>query len=513
MASPRRWVLPLFFCLVAFAVFLEQTWPYWHQGELLAGIHADGPFHFYNAAARLSPEYFPKDLAVQSNRDLGFYEYFYGSLNWLVNLTGASLLKTNLAVCWVGNFLYLGGVMVLLWRLKLSAWTCALGTLLAAQPFVLTGGMSSGVIHSLAIPREVWLWPMPWLVGWFIFGKRAKARLLIFYGLLGAVYGFTYPLWAALLGLAFGLVDAVRIVRQKNLPEVVWLFGAALLCVGLVSAPSLATFRVVGGEESAVLDYNQITRSMYFSKGFRRLLLFSAAGLGALWLRRRGKLNIDGPLSRLWWLLTVALLVCCVYEPFQRLWPTLSLVYPGRLSLVAYLASMVAVAAWLHHFFRAFPVWGKAAVMAGVLFVCIDPVRSLRREMLGRPLPAQTEFVQFSRLVKARTGSGALALIEPTVGTHYFRVYAERGLWINPKDLGVLSRTRSTYAIAQDRLRTLNVFYEKATPSTERESLLQKFRKEGVDYVITRADEDWPRSLSWPVVEQSGRWQLRSPQP
>src|SRR5439155_5687488 len=191
MASPRRWVLPLFFCLVAFAVFLEQTWPYWHQGELLAGIHADGPFHFYNEAARLSPEYFPKDLAVQSNRDLGFYEYFYGSLNWLVNLTGASLLKTNLAVCWVGNFLYLGGVMVLLWRLKLSAWTCALGTLLAAQPFVLTGGMSSGVIHSLAIPREVWLWPMPWLVGWFIFGKRAKARLLIFYGLLGAVYGFT----------------------------------------------------------------------------------------------------------------------------------------------------------------------------------------------------------------------------------------------------------------------------------------------------------------------------------
>jgi len=400
--------------------------------------------------------------------------------------------------------------MVLLRRLKLPAWTCALGTLLAAQPFVLTGGMSCGVIHSLAIPREVWLWPMPWLVCWFVFGERAKARLLAFYGVLGAVYGFTYALWAALFGLGFGLVDAARILRQRKFPEVFWLIGAALLCVGLVSAPSLATFRVVGGEESAVLDYNQITRSVYLSKGFRRLLLFSAAGLGALWLRRRGEENDDGPLSRLWWLLIVALLVCCVYEPFQRLWPTLSLLYPGRLALVAYLVSMVAVAACLHHSVPAFPVWGKIAVFIGVLFVCLDPVRSLRREMAERPLPAQDDFVQFSRLVKERTRFDALALVEPAVGSHYFRVYAERGLWINPKDLGVLSRTRSTYAIAQDRLRALKVFYEKTTPSAERESLLQRFRQEGVDYVITRADEDWPESLSWPVIEKFGRWQLRS---
>jgi len=512
-AQPRWWHLLLGFGLVAAAVFLEQTWPYWKQAELLAGIHADGPFHYYNEAARLHPESFPKDLAVQSNRDLGFYEYFYRSLAWLVNLTGASLLKTNLAVCWAGNLLYLGGVMVLLWRLKLPAWTCGLGTLLAAQPFVLTGGMSSGVIHSLAIPREVWLWPMPWLLCWFILGNRAKARLLVFYGALGAVYGFTYPLWAALLGLAFGLVDAARILRQKNYREFFWLLCAALLCVALVSVPSLVTFQRMGGEESAVLDYNQITRSVYLSKGFRRLLLFSAAGLGAVWFCRRGKLTVDGPLSRLWWLLIVALLVCCVYEPFQRLWPTLSLLYPGRLSLVAYLASIVALLACLHESVRRFPLWGKITAIVSVLFLCLDPVRSLRKEMLGRPLPAQTDFVQFCRLVKARTRIDALALVEPSVGSHYFRVYAERGLWINPKDQGVLSRTRSTYATAQDRLRALRVFYEKTTPATERESLLQRFRQEGVDYVITREDEDWSQSLSWLVVEKLGRWELHVPQP
>jgi len=187
-AAPRPWQLLLGFGLVSITVFFAQTWPYWRQGELLPGIHADGPFHYYCELARISPDHFSRDLAVQSNQELGFYEYFYRSLKWLVQLTGAPLLKTNLAVCWVANVFYLGGVMVLLWRLKLSAWGCAWGTLLAAQPFVLTGGMSSGVIHSLAIPREVWLWPMPWLVCWFIFGKRAKARLLVFYGVLGIVY-------------------------------------------------------------------------------------------------------------------------------------------------------------------------------------------------------------------------------------------------------------------------------------------------------------------------------------
>jgi len=354
---------------------------------------------------------------------------------------------------------------------------------------------------------------MPWLVSWFMFGNRARARLLAFYGVLGAVYGFSYPLWAALLGLAFGCADAARIFRQKNFPEFFWLVGASLLCVALVSVPSLVTFQRMGGEESAVLVYNQINRSVYLGKGFRRLLLFSATGLGALWLRHRGKQNSDGPLSRLWWLLIVALVVCCVYEPFQRLWPTLSLLYPGRLSLVAYLASVVAVAACLHQSVPAFPRWGKIAVIAGVFFICFDPVRSLRREMLERSLPAQTEFVQFCRLVKARTGTEALALLEPAVGSHYFRVYAERGLWINHKDTGVLSRTRSTYAIAKERLGALRAFYDATTPATERESLLQRVRKEGVDYFITRADEAWPQSLSWPVVEAVNRWQLRAPLP
>ncbi len=68
----RRWLCALLFVGVFAVVFLEQTHVYWRHGQLLAGIHADGPFHFYCEMSRLSPDHFPNDLAVQSNQSLGF---------------------------------------------------------------------------------------------------------------------------------------------------------------------------------------------------------------------------------------------------------------------------------------------------------------------------------------------------------------------------------------------------------------------------------------------------------
>jgi len=62
-------------------------------------------------------------------------------------------------------------------------------------------------------------------------------------------------------------------------------------------------------------------------------------------------------------------------------------------------------------------------------------------------------------------------------------------------------------------LGALQAFYEPTTPATERASLLRRFRKEGVDYVVTRADQGSLQAISWPVVEHFGRWQLRSAQP
>ncbi len=503
-------LLGLWFAGVTAVVFLAQTWPYWHGRLLLAGSHADGPFHFYVELSRLSPELFKKDLAVQSNQALGAYEYFYHCVGWLVKATGWPLLKANLVLCWAANTVYLAGVFLLLARLGLSPCCCAIGTLLAAQPFVLIA-MASGVAHSLAIPREVWLWPLPWFVMWFLCGSRDHASLLLFYGALGAVYALTYPLWAMLFGLAFGLVDLVKILQTKHYENLFWLGAAAVLCLTLVVAPSLATLHAVRGEASAVLDYNRISRSVYFTKGFRRLILFGLAGCGALFLLSQQLKGLPAPWERLGILLGVTIAICFIYEPIQRLVPTLSLTYPGRLSLVAYLASVIAVAGCLYFCWGHFPTWGKALVSIGLLAMVLDPQRALLKELREQSPAVQPEFIEFCGQVKERTPIEALLIVPPVAGGHYFRVYAERGLWINPKDIGVLSRNRELYARALERLQALNSFYAGSATLSERESILAKLSAEKVDYVVTRANENGTRRLSWPVIFHYGSWELRAP--
>jgi hypothetical protein len=499
----------LFFVGVVLAVFAEQTWPYWRAGALLAGIHADGPFHYYCESIRLDPASFPGDLTVQSNHNLGAYDFFYAFVVAFTKATGLSLLNANLVLCWLGNILYLAGVMFLLRCLGARPGWAAIGTLLAAQPFVLIG-MSSGVIHSLAIPREVWQWPIPWFVAWFLFGRRERFHLLLFYGAIGAVFAFTYPLWAVLLGVGFGLADATRFLREKNGRGILWLGAAALVCMALVAIPSLATYRAVATGDGAVLDYNQITRSVYFSKGLRRLLLFVAVGWGAFWLLRRARGELNEPLRRLKILLLASLGVCLLYEPLQRVLPGLSLLYPGRLSLVACLASMAAVALALDAGYRKFPIWGKTLALAAILAVCLSPVRSLQKEMAGS-IAAQEDFVAFCQQVRLKTPGNTLIIVPLEPGAHYFRVYAERSLWISGKDNGVLSRSRKLYDEGLRRLKILQTFYDDQTAPSARAAILQTLNANGVDYVVVEADKKWAATLSWPVMFQKGNWQLRGP--
>lgn len=497
--------------LVAFAaVFAARTGPWWRGGELLAGDHADGPFHFGCELVRLSPEVFPADPAVQANRRLGAYEHFYQGIHAVAWVSGWPLLKANVLMCWAGNFLYLAGVFVMLRRFQASLWACALGTWLAAQPFVFIG-MASGVTHSLAIPREVWLWPMPWFVAWFSTGRREGVRLVVFYGALGAVYAFTYPLWAALLGLAFGLVDAWEFTRERRWTQFGWLVASAVACMLVVAAPMLATFRAVGGGESSLLDYNQITRSVYFTKGFRCLLLFAVAGFAALvWLVHSG-----GQFARthraLLRLLIASFAVCCLYEPLQRLVPRLSLLYPGRLSFVAHLVATVAAAAWLHARWSALPRWGRALVVVVLAWMSFEPVRSTRKEFAAQTPPTRPDFVAFCREVKRVTAHDALAVMESTPGSHYFRVYAERGLWVNHKDTGVLSRSKELYERAKERLAALKAFYSDATPMAERERLLMRMQLEGATHLVTTRRQAWGAEVSWRIVTEAGDWQLRAP--
>lgn len=507
---PGIWLL--FFAGVVLAVFAEQTWPYWRDGALLAGIHADGPFHYYCESIRLDPASFPGDLTVQSNQSLGAYEFFYAFVAAFTKATGLSLLNANLVLCWLGNFLYLAGVMFLLRRLGARPGWAAVGTLLAAQPFVLVE-MSSGVIHSLAIPREVWQWPLPWFVTWFLFGKRAGWHLLIFYGAIGAMFAFTYPLWAVLLGVGFGLADAAFFLREKKFTEIFWLGAAGLVCMALVAIPSLATYRAVAAGDGAVLDYNQITRSVYFSKGFRLLLVFVAAGLGSFWLLRKTNAELSEPLRRLRILLLASVAVCVFFEPLQRLLPNVSLLYPGRLSLVAYLASMMAVALALDAAFQKFPCWGKALAVAAIVAVCVSPIRSLQKEVKtgsDGSVAAQEDFVAFCKQVRQKTPANILAIAPPLPGAHYFRVYAERSLWISGKDTGVLSRSRKLYGEGNRRLKILQQFYDGQTSPPQREIILQTLKLEGVNYIVVEEDEKWTVNLSWPVIFQNGKWELRA---
>lgn len=505
MARPL-WLWAVLFAVVVLAVFAEQTWPYWHGSTLVAGIHADGPFHYYCETLRLNPASFSGDLTVQSNQNLGAYEFFYDFMVRFTKATGLSLLNANLIICWLGNILYLAGVMFLLQRLGMQPGWAAMGTLLAAQPFVLIG-MSSGVVHSLAIPREVWQWPMPWFVCWFLSGRRERIHLLAFYAAIGLVFAFTYPLWAVLLGIGFGLADAIDFIRGKNWQNFAWLAVAALLCAGLVSIPSLATYRAaVGG--GAVLDYNEISHSVYLSKGFRRLLLFIAVGGAAIWFLRRQVIPSGAAIRRLEILLLATLAVCLLFEPLQRLVPVLSLLYLGRLSLVAYLASVAIITVALNAGFRHFPFWGQALSAAAILAVCLFPVFSLRNEVRSS-VAAQNDFIVFCQTLRQKTPVNALMLAPPEPGAHYFRVYAERGLWISGKDNGVLSRSRKLYDEGLRRLKTLQAFYDDQTAPATRAAILQTLNADGVGYVVVEADKKWTATLSWPVLYQNGNWQLR----
>lgn len=503
--------LLLGFTVVAILIWAQQSLPCWRDGQWLAGTHADGPFHFYCELSRLSPEFFPNDLAVQSNQSLGSYETTYRSVAWIAKQTGWSLLATNLVLCWLGNLFYLAGVMVCLSRLKLHPFWCALGTFLAAQPFVLLT-MSSGVVHSLLIPREFWLWPLPWFVMWFALGRRDGWWLLVFYAVLGAIYSLTYPLWAVLFGLAFGLADGWRIWCERRFINFAWLGVGGVICLVLVVVPALGLANKVAGGESAVLDYNQIIQSVYFGKGFRRLLIFSALGLAVFWAM--GKRSAPLAESRRLQVLLVACLgVCLIYEPFQRLFPTLSLLYPGRLSLVVFLISMMAVAIWLHHEWGGWQRRGRAVAVVGLLVLLADPVKHLFQDFRDQSPSVQVDFVNLCKSANKAVPVDGLCVVPLDRGCPYFRVYAERGLWISPKDTGVLSRTRALYSEAKQRLQTLETFYAPDTATIQRDAILNQMLTNGVTHVVTKADAAWSASLSWPVIQSNGVWQLRAPSP
>ena len=499
----------LWFVAIATLIWIQQSLPCWRDGQWLAGSHADGPFHFYCELTRMTAGAFPNDLAVQSNQSLGSYETTYRGVAAVAKATGCSLIATNLVFCWLGNFLYLGGIMVFLHKLKLAPVWCALGTFLAAQPFILIS-MSSGVVHSLVIPREFWLWPLPWLVMWFALGQRDGWRLVCFYAVLGAVYGMTYPLWAVLFGLAFGLADSWRFWREKRRSGFAWLAVGGFVCLALVVAPALGLARTAAGGESAVLDYNKIVQSVYFGKGFRRLLIFSA--LGWIAFRMLGKLRIESVgWRKLQTLLGASFGVCLIYEPFQRLFPTLSLLYLGRLSLVAYLISMLAVALWLSHGWRVWQLRGRGLALALLVFLMIDPVKHVFRDLRDQSPPVQVDFINFCRLVKKEVPVDGLCIVPLDRGCHYFRVYAERSLWISPKDTGVLSRTRDLYKEAWRRLKILESFYAEDSTPAQRDDLLNQLKTNGVTHVVTKTNCAWSASLSWPVVQSQGEWQLRVP--
>ena len=495
------------FALALLVIFLSQTWPYWAAGRLLPGTHADGAFHYYSELARLSPALFPNDPAINSNRDLGYYEHFYGTIAALARRTGIGLMPLNLILCWLGNGLYLLGVLVALRRLGLPPAWCGIGVVLAAQVYILIG-MWSGVVHSLVIPREFWLWPLPWFLAWFLGGGPQGAGLIAFYAALGLVYAWSYPLWAALFGLAFGLADLSRILRSGSLSELWWLAAGAAACIVFVALPSIGILKVAGKEGSAVMDYNQITRSVYLTKGFRRLALFLALGvIAVIGLKRGGALTPSA--ERVAAVMIGSFAVCCLYEPLQRLVPSLSLLYLGRLSLVVFLASMLLVTLALS---RELPRWslaGRIGCGLAIAVFCLEPQRALRKESRPGNLPANPDFVAFAETVKARTTEPALGVFPPETGSHYFRVFSERGLWIDPKDLGILSRTKSSYAAAQERLAKLREFYAKETSPSSREGLLLAMASQGVTFVVTRRADPWTGALSWKVAWEEGGWQLR----
>ena len=79
-------------------------------------------------------------------------------------------------------------------------------------------------------------------------------------------------------------------------------------------------------------------------------------------------------------------------------------------------------------------------VALGAYFVF--PLLSLKRD---GPDP---QFVRLCWWMKDQTEPNALAVVPPIDRSHFFRVYAERGMWIAPYDKAVLWHSRQTYASA-----------------------------------------------------------------
>ncbi|MBM3845642.1 MAG: hypothetical protein FJ405_05070 [Verrucomicrobia bacterium] len=487
-------------------VFVLQTWPFRQGDRWLPGTHADGPFHFYNQLARRAPDHFRRDLAVIENRSLGAYEYFYRLINLVTSVSGTSLSSANMLVCWAANALYLAGIMVLLHRLQLHPLWCAVGAFIASQPFVLIG-MWSGVVHSLAIPREVCLWPLPWFVLWFLQGPRDSGWMLLFYACLGAVYCLAYPLWAVLFGILFGIADLGMILTSGRYSQLAWLVASAVVCIALVALPSLTTFKAVSCDGSAVLDYNAITRSVYFTKGFRRLLVFSGLALVAWWWMRDDA--AIGPLvNRMGILLASALLVCLAYEPVQRLMPQVSLLYPGRLSLVPYLIFALLAAVALNTHFATSPRWAQGVLVLVLLGITLDRQRWILEESRPEQLASNLEFVRFAERIREVTPVDSLCLMPPLLGSHYFRVHAERGLWIDPKDLGILSRSRKIFDEAQRRLGFQKTLFAAESSNSEREKVISELRAAGVNFLVVTTAQSWGAEYGLRQVLESGRWRL-----
>jgi|GEM_PF-5919877 len=475
------------FLLVMGLVFAQKTAGSWTAEGLLPGGHIDGPFHFYCEYVRLDTGAFPEDLAVQSNRNLGAYDYFYSAMAGLARVTGWDLVDANMVVNWLGNAAYLAGVFVLMLRLGAGLPGAVLGTFWAAQRYVLVL-MNGGVAHSLAIPREVMLAPLPWLILLFAVAPRSSGFYGLFFSGLGLVYAWAYPLWALVFGLMFGLAALWEIVRGRCWAHLAGLAGGSAACIGLVALTALGTYEAVTGEASAVFDYQAGHRWVYWQKAFRRLLMFALPALAACWWWKKKAGGLSGEIERLAVLLACCLGVCLVYDPLERIIPPANLLHLGRLSVPAVLISIVLVVLWFRHHWNARPLWVKGAAAAAALYAVTYPL-SKEIPAWSKPPPVQLDagFVSFCQKVAADPGTrDALFIVEPQRGTNYFRVYARRSLWIHPKDEGILSRTRELYAEGQSRNAVLHAFFAPETGKVERAAAQQRMLAEGVAYVAAR---------------------------
>jgi hypothetical protein len=501
--TDRRQLLLLFLLVAAFT-FACRTAFFWHDGALLAGLHADEPFHYAAELVRLSPDHYPGDLSVQATRKLGEpYESFYGAVVWLVKRTDLSLMQVTFLICWTANVVYLAGLMLLLHRLGLSPWLCALGTVLASQRFALLTGQTL-VTHGLAIPREVWQALLPWFLLWFVFGTRHGWRLVLFYGALGLVFTGTYPLWAVCLGVSFGLVDLWNIILRKDWRGLGWLCLGAFVCLAAVAAVYVGQYSRLSSEETALLERTLHSRAIYTTKGFRRFVLFSTLGLWAFWELGKGFRSNNPAGRRLWQVWVVTTVVAWIYQPLETPFRTLSMIYLGRVSLLNFIVSMVAVTVCLQHRFAAFHFWKKWFLIAGAVALCVFPLRSAYHSRFDRSL------MEFCRLVKARTPVEALFLVPPVEDVQNFRVYAERGMWFAPYDKTTLWISKPLYQLRSERDTILKTFYAPPASDAERAAILKRVRDEGVDYVVTRMDASWSDTISTNVVLRHGPWELRA---